>query len=161
MKRLKRVFTILTGALLLAMALTACGGGKSSGDITVDAAKLAEQLQSETVTTDTLAATPEGQIASIYFFDTAKIENAAAYTSSGATACEVAVVECSDSSYTGEVEKLFKNRAEHQAELYKSYNAGEVSKLENAIIKSAGKYVVFCVCDDTGKASQILKDSGF
>ena len=158
MKRMKRVLLCLAGTIL-ALSLAACSG--KSKDITVDVSALAEKLQAETVTTDTLAKTPDEQLASIYFFDMAKIAGAAAYASSGATACEVAVVECGDASYTGEVEKLFKNRAQYQSDLYKSYNAGEVTKLDAAIIKTAGKYVVFCVCDDTKKAEEILKSSGF
>ena len=39
---------------ILALFLTACGGSK---DITVDVEKLANELQSKTVTSDTLAAT--------------------------------------------------------------------------------------------------------
>lgn len=143
---------------ILALFLTACGGSK---DITVDVEKLANELQSKTVTSDTLAATAPEMLSSIYFVDAAQMTKGAAYMSSGASACEVAVIECKEASQTGEVEKLFKTRVSTQSELFASYNAGEVSKLDQAIIKSSGKYAVLVVCDDTAKAEEILKQYGF
>lgn len=145
--------------LLLAFCLTACSKGNS--DITVDVDKLAEELQEQTVTSDVLALTAAQMLPSIYFVDEAQMEKGTAYLSSGATACEVAVIECKDAGATADVEKLFKTRVSNQSDLFSSYNAGEVSKLNNAIIKSSGKYAVLCVCDDTDKAQEILKNYGF
>ena len=59
------------------------------------------------------------------------------------------------------MEKLFKTRVTNQSNLFASYNAGEVSKLDKAIIRSSGKYTVLIVCDDTEKAEEILKENGF
>lgn len=150
--------------LLLCMAvLVFCLAGCSKGgkDITVDVDKLAQELQAETVTSDTLTSTAQEMLSSIYFVDADQMTKGTAYMSSGATACEVAVIECKEASQTGDVEKLFKTRVSNQSELFASYNAGEVTKLDNAVIKSSGKYVVLCVCDDTAKAEEILKNYGF
>lgn len=144
--------------VVIAVCLTACGGSK---DITVDVDKLANELQSQTVTSDTLSSTAVEMLSSIYFVDAEQMEKGAAYMSSGATACEVAVIECKKASQTSEVEKLFKTRVANQSDLFASYNAGEVSKLDKAIIKSSGKYTVLIVCDDTEKAEEILKENGF
>ena len=143
---------------VIAVCLTACGGSK---DITVDVEKLANELQSKTVTSDTLSPTAAEMLSSIYFVDAEQMEKGAAYMSSGATACEVAVIECKKASQTSEVEKLFKTRVTNQSNLFASYNAGEVSKLDKAIIRSSGKYTVLIVCDDTEKAEEILKENGF
>ena len=89
------------------------------------------------------------------------MEKGAAYLSNASTACEVAVIECKGTSQTEDVEKLFKTRVANQSELFASYNAGEVAKLDKAIIKTAGKYAVLCACDDTEKAEEILKNYGF
>lgn len=154
MKYLKMLFCMVA----IAVCLTACGGSK---DITVDVDKLANELQSKTVTSDTLSSTAVEMLSSIYFVDAEQMEKGAAYMSSGATACEVAVIECKKASQTSEVEKLFKTRVANQSDLFASYNAGEVSKLDKAIIKSSGKYTVLIVCDDTDKAEEILKEYGF
>ncbi len=150
---------LLAAAALTALTLTACSGG--SKDLTVDVNKLAEDLTSQTVTSDTLAQTAEEMLPSIYFLDEAQVEKGVAYMSSGATACEVAVIECKEESQAKDVEKLFETRVSNQSDLFASYNAGEVTKLDDAVIKTAGKYAVLCVCDDPEKAESVLKDYGF
>lgn len=146
-------------AVLMMLGLTACGGEKSK-EVSVDTGKLAEELLTA-VTTDTLSQTASEMVPSIYGFSSDDTESSIAYASSGATACEIAVVQSKDSSKTGDMEKLFQSRVDSQSALYASYNEGEVAKLDKAIIKSAGAYTVLCVCDDTDKAEEILKNYGF
>lgn len=157
MKKLKIVLIALLSMLLLA----ACGSKKESKEVTVSPSDLAKKLAEETVTSDTLSEVNTDIMASTYFVDTTKIESSSAYMSTGASACEAAVIKCSDADYVSEVEKLLKNRVSNQTELFSSYNAGETKKLEGALIKTSGNYVVLCVCDDTGKAEDILKEAGF
>ena len=99
-------------------------------------------------------------IASTYFVDMEKIDEAAAALNSGSNACEVLVLKCKDASYVSEVEDLLKKRVESQSALFASYNAPEVAKLDAALIKSKGNYVVFCVTDHNDKAEEILKEAG-
>lgn len=156
MKRTKKI-TLLFCAILAALALTACGG--KNKEVSVDPAKLSEDLLA-TVTSDTL--TKMGvDPSTVYLYSSDDVASAVAYSSSGATACEVAVIQSKDSSKTGDIEKLLKSRVDSQSTLYASYNAVEVEKLDKAIIKSAGSYTVLCVCDDTDKANDILKEYGF
>ena len=157
MKKLKLVLVALLSLFLLA----ACGSKKSSGDVTADPSSLAKQLAEETVTSDTLSEVSTDIMASTYFVDTSRIEASSAYMSTGASACEVTVIKCSDADYASEVSDLLKQRVSNQKDLYSSYNAGETKKLESAIIKTSGNYVVLCVCDDTSKAEEILKKAGF
>lgn len=155
MKRLK----VLICMVVLAFALTACSkGGK---DITVDVAKLAEELQAQTVTSDTLSATAPEMLSSIYFVNADQMTKGAAYMSSGSTACEVAVIECKEAKQAEEAAKSFQTRVTNQSDLFASYDPEEVTKLDAAIIKTSGKYAVLCVCDDTKKAEEILKNYGF
>ena len=155
MKKGWRILPLLLAVLLL----TACGGGKK--EVTVDVQKLADELNSQTVTGDSLTTTAANMLPTIYFIGEDVLANGAAYMSAGSTACEVAVIECKDAKQTADVEKLLKQRVQSQSDLYASYNAGEVTRLDSAIIKSAGKYVVLCVCDDKAKAEEILKSYGF
>ena len=154
MKHVKLILCLV----VLAFCLTACS--KGSKDITVDVDKLADELQSQAVTSDALSKTSL-DLSSIYFIDADQMEKGVAYLSNASTACEVAVIECKESSQTANVEKLFKTRVSNQSDLFASYNAGEVAKLNKAVIKTSGKYAVLCVCDDTGKAEEILKNYGF
>lgn len=156
---MKKRLSVLLFAVLMIFVLTACGGKKEK-DINVDITKLCEELQT-TVTSGSLATvTPELQ-ASTYFFDLSKVEESAAALNSGANACEVAIVKCKDTDYTSEVKSLFETRVKNQSALFADYAAGEVAKLEAALIKTAGKYVVLCVTDDAKKAEELLKEAGF
>lgn len=157
---MKHYLKLMLGMAAIILCLTACSS-KGSSDITVDVDALAQELQSETVTSDTLTASASEMLSSIYFIESDQMKSGAAYLSSGATACEVAVIECADASQTGDVEELFQNRVSNQSDLYASYAPEQVTKLDNAIITSAGPYVVLCVCDDTDKAQEILDSYGF
>lgn len=150
--------TVTIGAAAMALCLTACGGG--SKEVSVDTAALAKELLT-TVTSDTLTETASDLLPSIYFFEEDSIASGIAYASSGATACEIAVVQSKDAKNAEAVEKLFQTRVDNQSSLYASYNAGEVEKLDDAIIESAGAYTVLCVCDDTDQAEKILEKYGF
>lgn len=154
---MKKITSMICMAAM-ALCLTACGGKEK--EVTVDTAKLAEELQAA-VTSDALTETASDMLLSIYFFDPEDIETGVAYASSGTTACEIAVVQSKDAKNTEEVEKLFQTRVDNQSDLYASYNEGEVVRLDKAIIKSAGAYTVLCVCDDVDKANDILKEYGF
>lgn len=155
MKKLKTM--ILAAAMIF--CLTACGGGGSK-EVNVDIDKLSGDLL-ETVTTDVLSQTASEMVPSIYSLNADDIASSVAYASSGATACEIAVIQSKDSKKTGDVEKNLQSRVDSQSSLYASYNEGEVAKLDKAIIKSAGSYTVLCVCDDPDKAEDILKNYGF
>ena len=150
---------IMILAAVMTLCLTACGGGGSK-EVSVDIDKLSGDLL-ETVTTDVLSQTASEMVPSIYYLNADDIASSIAYASSGATACEIAVIQSKDSKNTGEVEKNLQSRVDSQSDLYASYNEGEVAKLDKAIIKSAGSYTVLCVCDDPDQAEDILKDYGF
>lgn len=157
MKKLSIVLVAIVSMLLL----TACGGKKGAAEVTASPAELAKELAETAVTSDALSEISTDIMASTYFVDLEKIEDSSAYLSTGASACEAAVIKCSDASYAAEVKTLLENRVSNQTELFSSYNAAETKKLESAIIKTSGNYVVLCVADDTAKAEEILKKAGF
>ncbi|MDO4344937.1 MAG: DUF4358 domain-containing protein [Eubacteriales bacterium] len=156
---MKKKFLLFFSAGALALSLTACGG-KSDKDVTVDIAKLSSDLQS-TITSGGLGEVSSDILASTYFLDMDQIEESTAALNSGASACEVVIVKCKDDSYVSEAEDLFETRVKNQSDLFADYNADEVSKLDEALIESAGNYVVLCVTDDTKAAESILKEAGF
>ncbi len=156
---MKKTTAILAGALLC-VSLGGCGNSSSSNTVEIDTDQLAEALL-DTVTSDTLTQTAESLIPSIYNLNEDDIVSAAAYASSGATACEVAVIQSKDADDTASVEESLQAHVDSQEELYASYNESEAARLETAIIESADAWTVLCVCDDTDGAEEILQDYGF
>lgn len=161
MKNLKKALILSFLCVFTALLLTACGGKSSSdsADVSVDVNQLCKDLEG-TISSEVSEVSSE-IIASTYFFDMDKIEESAAALNSGSSACEVVVLKCKDASYVSEVQDLLKKRVESQSQLFASYNAPEVAKLDAAIIKAKGNYIVYCVTDDTDKANEIIKEAGF
>ena len=159
MRKQKKGFVLAMAAILTALALTACSGKGSAKEI--DVAKTADELNSSVITADTLSETKSEMLGSIYFFEDGQVENSKVYMSGNATADEIVVVQCKDEDTAKAVSELLKTRVQNQKELFASYNPDEAAKLDKAIIKSSGKYVVLCVCDDYDKAESILKEAGF
>lgn len=151
--------TAFVCAAIMAISLTACGS-KKDDTVTIEIAELAEELLG-TVTSDTLSETASSLIPSIYYLDEEDVESAIAYASSGATTCEVAVIESKSADEVENVEDMLQTRIDNQAELYASYNQSEAARLDTAIIMSTGTYTVLCVCDDTDAAEEILESYGF
>lgn len=154
---MKKSIMVCLTALVLVFVLTACG--KKSDDVTVDITKLAADLQ-ESIDSS-VAEISSDIFASTFFVDMDKIEESTALLNSGAYAGEIVIVKCKNSDYVSEVETLFQTRAQNQSKLFADYNAPEAAKLDAALIRSAGNYVVYCVPDDTAKAEEILKAAGF
>ena len=150
--------TLLVCLIACTALLGGCSGKKK--EVNVDIEALASKLATETVTSGSLTKTPADPV-SIYFFDQDSYVSGVAYKSDGSIACEAAVIESSDEKGASAAEKKLQEHVDQQIELYSSYNAGEVDKLKNAVIQSAGKYTVLCVCDDAAKAKDIIKEAGF
>lgn len=157
---MKKNISALFIAILCIFALTGCKG-KEAKEVSVDPAQLVSDLGA-TVTSSTLSdVSTEVRTDTYMTLDAAQIENITAALNSGTGACEIAVITCKDVSYTAEAEKQLKSYLDNRAELFAGYAPEEVPKLEDALIKSAGNYVVLCVTDDTSAAENVLKKAGF
>ena len=159
MKKNMKMMTTAAALLVLSAAILTGCGGKKKAEVNVDVKSLAAELNG-TVTSDTLTEAQESMIRNIYYFDDSYVAGDA-YMSDGTTSCEVAVVECKDDKGAQAAAEKLKSRVSSQKDLYASYNAEEAGRLDKAIIKTAGKYAVLAVVDDTGKAEDILKNAGF
>ena len=153
--------TIITfaAAMFAAFSLTACQGGSSKTSL--DVSSLADDLNAKTIKSDTLTETSSDMLSTIYFFENGQVSESKAFMSSGATADEICVVKCVDENAAKAVTELFQTRVNNQSKLYESYNADEVGKLNDAIIKNSGSYAVLVVCDDYDEAGDVLKEAGF
>ncbi len=147
-------------AVLAAMVLTGCSKGGSGKDVTVDVQALADELNKEAVTSEELSATADTMIASISNIPADDYAAGARYAS-GSTASEITVIECKEASQADAVKEILEKHVSSQKDLYASYAPDEVTKLDAAVVKAAGKYVVLAVVDDAKKAESILEEKGF
>jgi hypothetical protein len=159
MRKFGKTIITFAAAMFAAFSLTACQGGSSKTSI--DVSSLADDLNAKTIKSDTLTETSSDMLSTIYFFENGQVSESKAFMSSGATADEICVVKCVDENAAKAVTELFQTRVNNQSKLYESYNADEVGKLGDAIIKSSGSYAVLVVCDDYDEAGDVLKEAGF
>ena len=159
MRKFGKTIITFAAAMFAAFSLTACQGGSSKTSI--DVSSLADDLNAKTIKSDTLTETSSDMLSTIYFFENGQVSESKAFMSSGATADEICVVKCVDENAAKAVTELFQTRVNNQSKLYESYNADEVGKLGDAIIKNSGSYAVLVVCDDYDEAGDVLKEAGF
>ena len=159
MRKFGKTIITFAAAMFAAFSLTACQGGSSKTSI--DVSSLADDLNAKTIKSDTLTETSSDMLSTIYFFENGQVSESKAFMSSGATADEICVVKCVDENAAKAVTELFQTRVNNQSKLYEGYNADEVGKLGDAIIKSSGSYAVLVVCDDYDEAGDVLKEAGF
>lgn len=144
--------------LTVLLAVTMAGCGTKAEEKTIDAQALAKDLTQKVAYADDLNQIPQETAEELYLIDTE--ENAYVYVSSGATAEEVAVFEFADGEKAAEAVEAANTRIQEQTDSFADYIPEEVEKLEQAIVKQSGRYLVVCITDDTEGAEDVM-DSYF
>ena len=121
---------IFLSALAL-MTLAACGGSSSQADF--DPSELADALRDS------------GCFCKVYL-------------GTGATAEEIAVVECTDKDAASAAAEAFDKRVESQIKAYENYVPSELTKLDKAIVRSSGSYAVYVTAADADGAGAIVDE---
>ena len=117
----------------------------TGGIIEIDVHGLSSELLSQIAFVDELNAVGESVINRIYGIE--DYVQAEVYIGSGATAEEIAVFEFADTESAADGLQLALERIEDQKADYEAYIPEEVKKLDRAVVKRYGRYVVVCVSD--------------
>lgn len=146
----------ILGAVVCALALTACGGGQQTADPGAEA--VAERLSAGGSFDEDLEKM-DGQVAlKVYRIQPDAITESAVYTGTAAVVDEISVWEAKDAETGKTVEKAVRDRVAAQKESYASYRPEEVPKLDAAVIERRGNYVVLCVSKDSRRAESLLDE---
>ncbi len=121
-----------------------------------DVQVLADELFSGIKFEDELGAGRDIVLINQYEIEEGDFVKQASYFSSNATTEEIAVVECEDEEKAKELEKTFEDRVAARKEVFADYAPDEVKRLDGAVIKVLGKYVVLCVCAEPELAESII-----
>ena len=160
-----RKFALGTVLILALGLLTACGGGtndteNSSADsetVDFDVKELADQLKTEGDFKDQLAELDtDVAVSKRYNLDASQVESGAFYTNTNATAEEIAVIKAATADYAKTVQDAYNKRIEDQKKACENYLPDEMPKLDDAVVKSSGCYVVLCISCDSKKAEEII-----
>lgn len=147
MKTLKLFLSVLVSILLL----SACSPKQTS----INAKELSDDLATNAIFFDELTLTDKKTAEKLY--DIKDALNSYVYISSGATAEEIAVFEFEEESNAKQAVEKAVARISAQKDSFESYIPEEVKKLDNAIIKQSGRYLIVCVSDGDEAESILSK----
>lgn len=126
----------------------------------IDPAAIVDEIMTETAMTS-MAEVTEDRLGNYVEVDTATVESYSMYIcGSGAFADEAAVFVMNSAEDTEALMEALQKRVDARLVDYKDYKPEECGKLESAVIKSNGKYVLYAVSSDNDKAEEIF-DSKF
>ena len=146
----RKIFAAFLAVLTFTFA--GCGAKK---DVELDIDALASDLVSGIVFDDEMSIIDDGMIPMIYS-NGEVYDDAVLYMGSGATAEEIAVFECeNDTRAKGALEEA-KSHIESQIISYEDYIPAEVQRLEQAVVRQAGRYVIVAVTGDPDEAEKII-----
>ncbi len=149
MKRL--LVYVLAAAMILILA--ACGGGKA---VEVDMEALAAELLDSGAFTDILSRVPDAAALVTYGLDAEDVNGCVMYSGTGATAEEIFIVHVSDSSAVSRAEDAARQRIASQQAAFKDYGPAEIPKLKDAVLETAGDYVIVAVSGDAAAAQAVV-----
>lgn len=130
-------------AVILALLMAACG----KNDATIDIAGLSEELLEGVPFSDELNRADEKTVARLYSIDNAVSQEV--YVGSGATAEEIAIFRFESEGEADAALRAVQQRVAGQRESFRSYVPKEVQRLDNAVLKKWGCYVILCVSEGT------------
>ena len=143
----KKLLVCLAMAMCLA-GFAGCGSKeeKKTEDVSMDIHSVAKEIVDNGNFTD-IAEINKDKGISQYSVGDAEIADAVTYFSSGATAEEVVIFEGATAA---------EERKEDDYKTWQDYKPEEVSRVDKAVIKKSGKYVVFCIADDKDAVSAVI-----
>lgn len=141
---MKKNYCILFAVIISLFAFVGCKS--EDKEVTLNISDLATDLNEKIEFVDDLTKIDDSSIETIYAIDYA--EASEVYVSSGATAEEIAVFELKDEDDADKAYKACEERIETQKEAFETYIPEEMEKLDNAVVKKVGKYVIVCVADN-------------
>jgi hypothetical protein len=165
MEQFKRGRLILAAiALSLVLALAGCGGsGDRDGnraDGELDMRGLANALIDGIAFDDQMEEASDDAFYALYAVDPSdeSVADFVLYTSTGATAEEVSVIEARDAESAPAVMELARARVASQKFEFENYAPEEMPKLNDPVLVRSGKYVVLCLSNDNAAAETIVGD---
>ena len=147
---MKNIIAVILTAFLM-LFLFGCGNAKI-----YDVNELADSLNSNLEFGEILEKTDAEIAYSIYGVEPELCTDAALYIGSGATADEIAVFNCTDSTSVEKVTEAINNRLDYLIEGYSSYGPAEVPKIEAAKVINEGNTIIVCICENPEAVSDLI-----
>jgi hypothetical protein len=158
-KRIGR-FLSLAIALLCALAFAGCGVASEGADEDLDMRRLAEALIDGVAFDDQMEAASDSAFYALYAIEPSdeSVADFVLYTSTGATAEEVSIIEARDAERAPAVLEFARARIASQKVEFENYAPAETAKLDDPVLLRAGRYIILCLSNDNAAAERIIGD---
>ena len=167
---MKRLLTLAAAlmALMMVLSLSACGetaeetGEESTVETTapaapVDLAALREQLLTDCGISDFVNVETDA-LTNLYGIDAAGVASSASFSASSGAAFpqEIVMVQAVDEAAAGTMLNTLKGLVSQWIEADRDYAPEEVPKLEKAVLRQSGAWVVLVVANDPDAAAKLV-----
>ena len=140
--------------LTLLMSLCACGKKEVKKEL--DAAALCESLLKGNVFSASLDELPSSKASSFYDLDGESIAEALLYHASGTSKEQIVIIKASDESAAGTMVTALKALVDQWIEADRDYAPQEVPKMEKAVLRQSGVWVVLVIANDADTAAKLV-----
>lgn len=149
----KHISIVTTIVLVMAMAAAMLGCGSSKA---MNVSEVSDRLLKEITYQDDLSKIDLDTAAMFFNLSDIDIKDAAIYETSGWTAEEIVVIECSSASEADKAKAMLETRLEEQKTNYVDYVPEEMEKLNAAVIVESGNFAILSVSNEPDKAKSII-----
>jgi hypothetical protein len=147
-------------ALSCVLALAGCGGAGGRDAEALDMRGLAEALAGGVAFDDRMEEASDNAFYALYAIDPSdeSVADFVFYTSTGATAEELAIIEARDEESAPAVLEFARARIASQKAEFENYAPEEMVKLNDPVVVRAGRYIILCLSNDNAAAEAIIEN---
>lgn len=136
---------------MLALSLAACG----EKQVSIDTAALSAELNDADLFIDSLVSMDEAAIGGQCESDVSACTAMEYHAGMGATAEEWGIFTCADAKAAKSLAESLKAHCDSLLETYTSYAPDAVPRIENAVVRQSGPYVLIVIAADYEGAAEI------
>lgn len=150
---MKKLILIIL-ALSLLLSLGACGEKEESAEL--DAAALADALLKGNVFSVSLEELNPGKLTAFYGVSEEAVEQALLYHAAGTSKEQIVLLRAKDANAAAETAAVLKALVAEWIRADTDYAPQEVPKLEKAVLRQSGAWVVLVVANDPDAAAKLV-----
>ena len=150
---MKRVFLLCVSVVLL---LSLCACGEKEAEKEPEPSALAESLLKGNVFSVSLDELPASKAASFYELNASDVVEALLYHAAGTSKEQIVILKAIDEAAAGNMVASLKELVAQWIEADRDYAPQEVPKLEKAVLRQSGLWVILVVANDPDTAAKIV-----
>lgn len=154
----KKVMIFIVAILIIIIVAVTVFLQKNKKNIQIDIEGLADEIAKSNAFEDQLEKVDSEMIMKDYNFSSDEVTELVSYQGSGASSEEIVILQVKEKSNINSVKDKINARLAERKEAFGSYLPEEVEKIDNAILRVEGNYIILCIAKDTNTVNKIIND---